>query len=82
MTLKEAYDKALRFGDKVSVTASMQTLSSGKPLEYYSLQIDSRHVVACKSYTDAFKKIGKIDPAKTKADKIAKLKAELLELDS
>jgi hypothetical protein len=81
MTLQEAYDKALKIDGKyASVDESMQTFE-GRILHSFSVRSGDLYAYGY-SYKECFDKIAQQDPEKAKADKIAKLKAELKGLES
>jgi hypothetical protein len=84
MTLREAYDKALAIDGKyASVDESLQTYEGDVDGPLHCVTVRCGEMFAhANSFTDAFAKIAQLDPAKAKADKIAKLKAELEELES
>jgi hypothetical protein len=84
MTKKEAFVKAKTIGKAVKVDDSMATHPDKliNDYELYNIRVDSITACGFKSYEECFEFIALQDPAKAKADKIAKLKADLEELES
>jgi hypothetical protein len=81
MTLQEAYDKASNLGNKLSVEHSIQSDKKGGSFNFYTVRVDECFACTSRSFEDCFKSIAKQDPAKAKAEKVAKLRAELAELE-
>jgi hypothetical protein len=84
MTLQEAYDKALEMdGKNASVSNNMAMHPDPSIGTFESFAVTTCGLFAHgSSWKDCFNQIAAQDPAKAKAEKVAKLKAELEELES
>jgi len=83
MTLQEAYDKAKELGSKVYVSEHINTYQDrDESFRGYTMHVDNASVSSYDSFENCLRQVREIDPNLLRKDRIAKLKAEIEELES
>ncbi len=82
MSRDEFYKAVSKLGKKAIGDESVMYKSGKLFYRYIGISVDGVSLNSAHSYEEALEQFAALEPAKAKADRIAKLKAEIAELES